>query len=194
MGLTEFDFVLGDVWDPVTRNKGEEKNFATKLRNLMIKWLEFQRSNLPNLDDPETLPQWKIVGQFLDKLERLIGGEMKKVVEYAITHLPEIVLSFSSHLTGSVSLKIKKGKIHNRPFFMVFSNCTRNILHPSFPLINALPHWYARTKIAVPYDANPNDCMGCDDEDCPCPGEIWKKLQTCLQMEIVPCRDGLSMR
>ena len=50
----------------------------------MIKWIEFQRTKLPNLDDPETPPQWKSVGKFLDKLERLIGGEMKKVVEYVL--------------------------------------------------------------------------------------------------------------
>ena len=87
-----------------------------------------------------------------------------------------ILLIFFSHLIGSITLKIKKGKIHNKPFFMIFSNCTRNILDRSFPLINALPQWYARTKIAVPYDANPNDCMGCDDEDCPCPGDIWQKV------------------
>ena len=50
----------------------------------MIQWIEFQRSQLPNLDDPETPPQWQLVGDFLNKLERLIGGEMKKVVEYAV--------------------------------------------------------------------------------------------------------------
>ena len=72
------------MWIPVTRNKQEEKNFATKLRNLMIQWIEFQRSQLPNLDDPETPPQWQLVGDFLNKLERLIRGEMKKVVEYAV--------------------------------------------------------------------------------------------------------------
>ena len=46
-----------------------------------------------------------------------------------------------------------------------------------------MPHWYARTKIAVPYDANPNDCMGCADEDCPCPGEIWAKVTDMITNE-----------